>query len=101
MIFGFGLIAPLTPSEGKPSVIEVLIFLVAPLLLSGGGLYCTRKTSERIFVSVVFFVILVVAAILFSGVAHGEDQVLILTIGGGRSGRGADARFARCSLAGA
>jgi len=62
VVFGFGLIAPLTPSEGVPSAWEILIFLGVPLLLSGGGLYFSRRKAEKLFMAVVLAFIVVVAA---------------------------------------
>jgi LPXTG-motif cell wall-anchored protein len=62
VIFGFGLIGPLTPSEGVPPLSEILFFLGLPLLLSGGGLYISRRKSERFFLSAVIATIVIVAA---------------------------------------
>lgn len=62
VVFGFGLIAPLTPSKGVPSAWEILLFLGAPLLLSGGVLYFTRTKFERLFMTVVLSFIVVAAA---------------------------------------
>ena len=43
MIYGTGLIAPLTPSEGGPSLSTILIFVGIPLILIVGGTLITRS----------------------------------------------------------
>jgi hypothetical protein len=57
LLFGFGLLAPLTPSEGLPALWEVLTFVGVPLVLCATALYVAKGTSERVFLSVVLILI--------------------------------------------
>ena len=43
IIYGVGLISPLTPSEGGPSLAMLLIFVGIPLVLTVGGAMATRS----------------------------------------------------------
>lgn len=60
LLFVVGLLSPLTPSEGTPSISYLLIFLVVPLLVSGGGLYLSRKIVERLLMLAVLIIIVIV-----------------------------------------
>lgn len=64
--FGLGLVAPLTPSYGLPSLWEVLLFVGLPLALIALGFQISKRTIERIFVALPFLFILTVAAWLFT-----------------------------------
>jgi len=48
MIYGFGLIAPLTPSEGMPSIIEIVIFAIFPLFLSLAGTFLVKSMFAKL-----------------------------------------------------
>ena len=51
-IYGFGLIAPLTPSEGIPTLLDLMVFVGIPLAILG---WCWLKCSAlwaRILVAI-------------------------------------------------
>jgi hypothetical protein len=48
IIYGTGLIAPLTPSEGGPSLSTILTFIGIPLILIVGGALTTRSLFLRV-----------------------------------------------------
>ena len=56
--FGVGCLAPLTPSEGMPSIVEVGVFFLLPLFLCASMYRLAEKVSEQIFVVLVALVIL-------------------------------------------
>ena len=51
IIFGIGMIGPLTPSYGQPSLIAWLVFSILPLLLTFDGLIVTRRWPVKIVLS--------------------------------------------------
>jgi hypothetical protein len=51
-LFLFGLVAPLTPSHGHPSVWVVLIFVGGPIALVWFASRCVSSTPARIFLYV-------------------------------------------------
>ena len=57
IIYGFGLIAPLTPSESRPSLAIELIFVGLPLVLILGG---ALVTGSKIIKSLLIFEALVI-----------------------------------------
>jgi hypothetical protein len=59
LLFVVGLLSPLTPSEGRPSTPHLLMFLGLPLLVSGGGLYLSRKMAERLLMVVVLMIVVI------------------------------------------
>ncbi len=64
LLFGVGLLSPLTPSEGTPSISHLLIFLGVPLLVSVGGLYLSRNMVERLLILAVLIIIVILALIV-------------------------------------
>jgi hypothetical protein len=52
LVYGVGLISPLTPSEGVPSFGDVLIFVILPIVLLGSSLALTRGWLARILVTI-------------------------------------------------
>jgi hypothetical protein len=42
MLFGLGLVAPLTPSHGCPTALDLLVFGCGPTLLAASGTLATR-----------------------------------------------------------
>jgi hypothetical protein len=48
-LLGVGLLSPLTPSEGAPSILEVGVFLVLPICLSLVPVACERRFSFLAF----------------------------------------------------
>jgi hypothetical protein len=52
LVYGVGLISPLTPSEGVPSFGDVLIFVILPIVLLGSSLTLTRGWLARILVTI-------------------------------------------------
>ena len=61
LIWGFGLIGPLTPSEGVPSVSNILIFMIFPQLISAVGCYLARDSKK------LWFAAQIIIIVLFSG----------------------------------
>ena len=51
IIFGIGMIGPLTPSYGQPSLIAWLVFSILPLLLTFDGLIVARPWPVEIALS--------------------------------------------------
>jgi hypothetical protein len=50
-IYAFGLIAPLTPSEGCPSRVEQAVFVGLPIAVLCGVCYVTRSRAARVIVT--------------------------------------------------
>lgn len=48
VIFGFGMIGPLTPSEGHPTLVAWMVFSIVPLLLTLAGAVVARQWPVRI-----------------------------------------------------
>jgi hypothetical protein len=48
VIFGIGMIGPLTPSEGHPSLMAWLVFSIVPILLTLVGTVVVRPWPVRI-----------------------------------------------------
>ena len=61
LIWGVGLIAPLTPSEGVPTVGNLLIFMIFPQLISAIGCYLARGYKK------LWFAAQIIIIVLFSG----------------------------------
>ncbi len=57
MIYGIGLMAPLTPSERLPSFYELIIFLVFPMGLLGYCFYKLESIYFKIIILIQFFAI--------------------------------------------
>ena len=51
IIFGIGMLGPLTPSYGQPSLIAWLVFSILPLLLAFDGLVVARPGPVKIALS--------------------------------------------------
>ena len=63
LIFGFGMVAgPLTPSEGHPTPIAWVVFLIVPLLLCLTGIVLTKSWPVRIALLVESIAILMLTA---------------------------------------
>ena len=50
LLFGIGLISPLTPSEGAPSWIDILIFAIIPIVICGLHFKIRKNIVIRIFI---------------------------------------------------
>lgn len=61
LIYAVGLIAPLTPSEGSPSLVVILMFVGAPVAILA---WCTRSCGSR--VAALFFGLQLVSVLGFS-----------------------------------
>ena len=63
LIFGFGMVAgPLTPSEGHPTPIAWVVFLIVPLLLCLTGTVLAKSWPVRIALQVESIAILMLTA---------------------------------------
>ncbi len=49
LLFGIGLISPLTPSEGTPTFLEVAIFAGGPLFILGSLISKTENRITKLF----------------------------------------------------
>jgi len=47
-LFGVGLISPLTPSEGMPTLVDVVVFVGVPIVLLLGAALLARDILARI-----------------------------------------------------
>jgi hypothetical protein len=56
---GVGCIAPLTPSDGYPSFLAIVVFYILPIVISLWMLKISKKMSERIFSSAALLVIII------------------------------------------
>lgn len=61
VIFVVGLIAPLTPSEGTPTVRDLSLFLFGPILLIATGVYFSRSTAGKAVLVIELLLVLVAA----------------------------------------
>jgi hypothetical protein len=52
LVYGLGLISPLTPSEGMPNLGVILIFAILPIVLLGNSLALARSWLARMLVSI-------------------------------------------------
>jgi hypothetical protein len=66
LIFLFGLIAPLTPSEGGPSIGAVAVFVGGPVALRGVVAAQARTILRKVVVIVQASIILALSAWLLS-----------------------------------
>ena len=57
LLFGVGIVGPLTPSRGFPRAAEVAAFYVVPLLTCASMYFVATKRSETVFVTATFAVI--------------------------------------------
>jgi hypothetical protein len=57
IIFIIGLISPLTPSEGLPSIIGLLIFWIFPLIILGVVIYHSKIVLIKIIIGIEFLII--------------------------------------------
>ncbi|TAN42129.1 MAG: hypothetical protein EPN22_13290 [Nitrospirae bacterium] len=62
LILAAGLISPLTPSEGTPSLIELLIFAFVPLIILGTLLLRLENKMTKLFVA---FELIAMSVVLF------------------------------------
>ena len=63
IVFGFGMLAgPLTPSEGHPTPVSWVLFLIAPLLLCFIGIAIARPWLVRIALVAESIAILILTA---------------------------------------
>jgi len=62
VILAIGLLSPLTPSEGKPALLEVIIFAVSPLLILGLMILKTQSRTAKFIFSIEAVVITSVLA---------------------------------------
>ncbi|NOT11953.1 MAG: hypothetical protein HOP23_09000 [Methylococcaceae bacterium] len=61
LIYAFGLVAPLTPSEGSPSLVAILMFVGIPVAILA---WCVRACDSRI--AALFFGLQLVAVLGFA-----------------------------------
>ena len=55
LLFGAGLVAPLTPSEGAPGAAELLVFAGAPaVMLQVGAAFEPRRTMRAVWAAQLF-----------------------------------------------
>ncbi|PYU94098.1 MAG: hypothetical protein DMG25_07575 [Acidobacteria bacterium] len=52
LIYAFGLVGPLTPSEGMPNLVEVFIFACCPVALLVISFFMSRMLAARLIASV-------------------------------------------------
>jgi hypothetical protein len=62
VIFGFGLISPLTPSDGIPRRADLLIFVGGPVALLVGAIMMSRRWPARLLATAEIGAILVAAS---------------------------------------
>jgi len=60
LLLAMGLLSPLTPSEGTPTIIELLIFAVLPLLILGAIIIKTENRLLKIFEAGQFIIVAVI-----------------------------------------
>jgi hypothetical protein len=61
MLFGVGLIAPLTPSYGVPAARDLMLFLLGPVLILAASIYYARSIPGKIVLGFVLLLILAAA----------------------------------------
>lgn len=61
VVFVVGLIAPLTPSEGTPTVRDLSLFLFGPILLMASAVYFARSLTGRLVLVAELLLVLVAA----------------------------------------
>ena len=64
VIYGTGLIAPLTPSKGMPSAFSMFGFWILPMMMLGAVLVWNRSLASRAIVGLVLATVLASYAIL-------------------------------------
>jgi len=67
LIYAVGLIAPLTPSEGLPSLIEIFVFVGGPVAILGWCIYTCASRVTALFFGLQLAVVLVFSATLLYG----------------------------------
>lgn len=67
-LFAVGLLSPLTPSEGYPRLIDIVVFVGVPVLLLGLVAYRMRRPLARGFVLLQLVGIVGVSVWLFTAV---------------------------------
>ena len=63
-LYAFGLIGPLTPSEGKPGLGELVGYVGVPLGLIAGAMFLTRTWLGRVLLFCEAWVIVAVTEVL-------------------------------------
>lgn len=61
VVFVVGLIAPLTPSEGTPTVRDLAFFLFGPIVLIAAAVYFSRSTAGKLILVVELLLVIVAA----------------------------------------
>jgi hypothetical protein len=61
LLFGVGLIAPLTPSEGVPMARDLVIFLFGPVLLLAVTIYFANSILGKVVLAIELLLILAFA----------------------------------------
>jgi hypothetical protein len=61
ILFGVGLIAPLTPSYGVPTVRDLMLFLFGPVLLLAASIYYAHSTPGKFVLVIELLLIIVIA----------------------------------------
>lgn len=64
ILFGIGLSAPLTPSEGRPELINVLIYWIAPLIILSLAWVKPKEKGLRITSAALFLMVFIPYAYL-------------------------------------
>ena len=47
LLYGLGLVSPLTPSEGMPNVLELFVFMACPVAFLSVSLFLSRTRVAR------------------------------------------------------
>jgi hypothetical protein len=73
LLLAMGLLSPLTPSEGNPTIIELFIFAILPLLILGGIII---KTENRLLKLIAAGQLVIVTIILYNvlGLVYGTAK---------------------------
>lgn len=64
--FLIGCIAPLTPSEGPPKPIDVIVFFAVPLMVHGALFSSSKYSAEKLYLGVTFTLISAIGAWVLS-----------------------------------